>query len=141
MITALSLIYTHYNSPLHAHAHARARTHTHTTLTLSLSLSLSLVFSVFTSRILAMDFITVSLSRQITHEAFFAAPNCFLAIILQLPTQFNSSASKLISRQAGVSKLDSLFSAEPLFIIILHGRRRKHNLSIVGKVCLQRRYV
>jgi hypothetical protein len=33
----------------------------------------------------------------------------FLAIILQLPTQFNSSASKLISRQAGVSKLDLLY--------------------------------
>jgi hypothetical protein len=39
-------------------------------------------FSVFTSRILAMDLITVSLSLKITHEAFFSEPNSFLAMIL-----------------------------------------------------------
>jgi hypothetical protein len=47
-------------------------------------------------------FITVALSLQITHEVFFAPPNSFLVIILQLPTQFNS---KLLSQQAGVSQL------------------------------------
>jgi hypothetical protein len=51
---------------------------------------------------------TVSLSLQITHEDFFSQTNSFLAIILQLPTEFNISASKVISRQDGVSKLDSI---------------------------------
>jgi hypothetical protein len=50
----------------------------------------------------------------------------FLAITLQLPTQFNSSAPRLISWQAGISKLDSiLFSTELSFIATLHGPRRK----------------
>jgi hypothetical protein len=71
-------------------------------------------------------------------------------------TQFNSSAPKLISRQADVSKLDSVqflcsqahtpagWCLGTLVIIlnwilpykILHERRRKHRLSILGKVCL-----
>jgi hypothetical protein len=72
--------------------------------TVQLTLTYTLGFSVFTSRILATGFITVSLSLQIV---FFSPPNSFLAIILQLPTQFSSSAPKLISREAGVSKLDS----------------------------------
>jgi hypothetical protein len=47
-----------------------------------------------------------------TYEVFLSQPNSFLAIILQTAnsgdsTQFNSSAPKLISWQAGVSKLDS----------------------------------
>jgi hypothetical protein len=49
--------------------------------------------SVFTSHILATDFVTVSLSLQITHEVFLSQPNSFLAIILQLPipkTRLNS---------------------------------------------------
>jgi hypothetical protein len=53
--------------------------------TLRFTVTHSLGFSVFTSRILATDFITASLSLQITHEIFFAKPNSFLAIILQLP--------------------------------------------------------
>jgi hypothetical protein len=44
----------------------------------------ALGFSVFTSRILATDFITVSLSLQITHEVFYSPLNFFLHI-LQLP--------------------------------------------------------
>jgi hypothetical protein len=53
------------------------------------------------------------MSLQITHGVYFSQPNSFLVIILQLPvpkedsTQFNSSASSLISWQAGVSTLDS----------------------------------
>jgi hypothetical protein len=81
--------------------------------TLQFTVTHALGFSVFTSRILATDFITVSLSLKITHEVFFAPPNSFLAIILQLPTQFNSSAAKLISRQAGVSKHNYLFADRP----------------------------
>jgi hypothetical protein len=60
----------------------------------------ALGFSVFTRRILATDFITVSLSLQVTHEVFFAQPNCATANS-EDSTQFNS---KLISRN---SKLDS----------------------------------
>jgi hypothetical protein len=87
-ITALSLIYTLQFTVRHA-----------------------LGFSVFTSRILATDFMTVSLSLQITHEVFFAQLNSFLTIILQLvnpedSTQFYSSAPKLIWWQAGISKLN-----------------------------------
>jgi hypothetical protein len=76
--------------------------------TLQFTVTHALGFSVFTSRILATDFITVSLSLQITHEVIFSQPNSFLAIILQLPTQFSSSAPSFITRQAGVSKLDSI---------------------------------
>jgi hypothetical protein len=60
---------------------------------LQFTITHALGFSVFTSRILSTDFITVSLSLQITHEVFFAPPNSFLAIILQLPihkTHLNS---------------------------------------------------
>jgi hypothetical protein len=72
---------------------------------------LALAFSVFTSRILAIDFMTVSLSLQITLKAFFAQQNSFLAVILQLANhedsmQFYFSAPKLICWQAGISKLN-----------------------------------
>jgi hypothetical protein len=82
-ITALSLIYTLYNSPLHTRA---------------------LVFSDFTSRILATAFITVSLSLQMTHEVFLALPNSCHYSATANSVQFY--ASKLIFRQAAVSKLD-----------------------------------
>jgi hypothetical protein len=65
-------------------------------------------------------------------------PNSFRAIILRLPTQFISSATKLISWQAVVSKIDS---TELFFVTTLHGPRKKHGLSIVGKACLQRRCI
>jgi hypothetical protein len=55
--------------------------------TLQLTVTHSLDFSVFTSRILATDFITVSLSLQITHEVSILQPNSFLAIILQMLIQ------------------------------------------------------
>jgi hypothetical protein len=49
------------------------------------------------------------------------------AIILQLPTQFNSSAPKLISRQAGVSKLDSsLYPARDRRYMASRRTHRKH---------------
>jgi hypothetical protein len=67
----------------------------------------TLGFSVFTNRILVTDLLQSHCNFK-THEVFFAQPNSFLAIILQLLTQFNSSTPKLLSWQAGVSKLDSL---------------------------------
>jgi hypothetical protein len=60
--------------------------------TLQFTLTHALEFSVFSNRILAMDFTTVSLSLQTTHEVFLQ-PNSFLAIIVRLPfskTQLNS---------------------------------------------------
>jgi hypothetical protein len=62
--------------------------------TLQFTVTHALGFSVFTSRILVTDFITASLSLQITHEVFLSLPNYFLAIILQLPiskTRLNSN--------------------------------------------------
>jgi hypothetical protein len=67
-------------------------------------------------------------------KSYFAPPNSFLAIILQLPTQFNSSAPKFISRQVGYSTLHFmlLFSTflycRTLLITTLQGPRRKNSL-------------
>jgi hypothetical protein len=59
--------------------------------TLQFTVTNALAFSVFSSRILATDFLKVSLSLQITHKVSFSQPNSFLAIILQLPkTPLNS---------------------------------------------------
>jgi hypothetical protein len=54
-------------------------------------------------------FITFSLSLQITHKVFFSQPTPFLPLFCscQFRRQFNSSAPKFISRQAGVSKYNS----------------------------------
>jgi hypothetical protein len=81
--TALLLFYTLYRSPLHTHYGSQS------------------------SLVVSWQRISNTLSLQITRVVFFAGRNSFLAIILQLPALFNSSAPKLISRQAGVSKLDS----------------------------------
>jgi hypothetical protein len=48
-----------------------------------------------------------SFTVNANHTVFFSKPSYFLAIILQLPTQFYSSVPKHITWQAGVSKLDS----------------------------------
>jgi hypothetical protein len=48
--------------------------------TLQFTVTHALGFSVFTSRILAMD-LEVSLLVQITHEVFFSLPKSFIAII------------------------------------------------------------
>jgi hypothetical protein len=94
----------------------------------------TLWFSVFTSRILATD-----IQQQHCHFKSLiksSPPNFFLAIILQLPTQFNPSAPKLISRQAGVPKLDStrlrLYTTEHFLITTLHGPPRKHSLNCLA---------
>jgi hypothetical protein len=101
-------IYSHF---IHRTRHYRQYSAIADLHTLRFTVTHALGFSVFTGRILATDFIRVSLSFHITHEVFFAQPS-FLAIILQMPVQKTrinsiSSAPKLISRQAAVSKLDS----------------------------------
>jgi hypothetical protein len=92
--------------------------------TLQFTVTRSLWFSVFTSRILATDFITVSLWLQITHEVFFSQPNYLLAIILQLPipkTRRNSiplPPSSYLGKLAP-PKLDSSLSTTVLFCSVL----------------------
>jgi hypothetical protein len=61
----------------------------------------TLGFSVFTSRILTTDLQQYDCNLKITHEVFFAPPNHILAVIVD-SIQFNSSAPKIMSRQAGV---------------------------------------
>jgi hypothetical protein len=114
--------------------------------TLQFTVTHAIGFSVFTSRILTTDFITVSLSLQIIHEVFFAPPNSFLAIIVQLSiqkTQLNSipllpspHPGRLASRNS-----TQFFSTELFFITSLYGPRRKHSLSSVRMICLQRRCI
>jgi hypothetical protein len=72
---------TPYTNHSELQAIQRYRYSTHFIVTVPRALG----FSVFTSRILASGFITVSLSFQITKEVFLSEPNSFLAIILQLP--------------------------------------------------------
>jgi hypothetical protein len=85
--------------------------------TLHSSLLHTLGFSVFTSHIQAMD-LWQSHCKYSPHEVFFAQPNSFLAISFQssltaisrgsLNSYDNSSAPKLLSWQAGISKLNRL---------------------------------
>jgi hypothetical protein len=72
--------------------------------TLQLTVTHALRFSGFTIRVPAI---------QITLEVLFSQTNSFLAISsatgnFEDSSQFNSSAPKLISRQAGISKLNSI---------------------------------
>jgi hypothetical protein len=66
--------------------------------TLQFTVAHALRFSGFTSRILATDFTTVSLSLQITHKVFFSQPSSFLAIILRL--QIPQTWLRLASRNS-----------------------------------------
>jgi hypothetical protein len=87
-ITALSLIYT-------------------------LQSSHALGFSAFTSRILATDFIIVSLSPQITHKVFFAQSNLFLSISsrhLGLPSPEPSSGQQLPQKNSFSTELSQLLT-------------------------------
>jgi hypothetical protein len=82
------------------------------------------------------------LSLQVTHEVF-SQRNSFLAIILQLPNQFNSSAPKLISKQAGISKLDStrLLLLNLNFLYNHFARTTQKTQLIFGRASLQRRCI
>jgi hypothetical protein len=77
--TALSLFYTHYSSPLHTHKRSQS----------SLVVSWQQIYN----------------SLTVTSNQTWSL--LFVAIILQLPIMKTRLNSKLISRQAGVSKLDS----------------------------------
>jgi hypothetical protein len=102
--------------------------------TLQFTVTHVLGFSVFTSRILVPDLLSVSRSFWITHEVF-SQPDSFLAIILQLPilkTRLNlipllpsSHPGTLASRN---STLHWTASTELFFITTLHGPRRTHIL-------------
>jgi hypothetical protein len=107
--------------------------------TLHFTVTSALGFSVFTNRIMATDFVTVSPSLQITHKVFLSQPNFFLAIILQLPIPKTPINSIILCSQAHTpagwrpetrlftSRL-LFYSAEHVLITTLHGPLRKHNL-------------
>jgi hypothetical protein len=118
--------------------------------TLQFTVTHALGFSVFTSHNLATDFLQshCHFKSQMKSSSHSFIP--FLPLFCNCQFwRFDSiqcSAPKLISWQAGVSKLhstllDYYFSTEVFFIITLQGPRRKHSLSIVGKVCLQPRCI
>jgi hypothetical protein len=65
----------------------------------------ALGFPVLTSRTLATDLSQSHYHFKAHVKSSFHSPVPFLAFILELPTQFTS---KLLSRRAGVSKLDSV---------------------------------
>jgi hypothetical protein len=89
-------------------------------LFLQLTVTHGLGFSVFTSRILATD-LSQSHCHCSTH-VFFSQIKFCLAIVLQLPTQFNTSAPNLISWQSVVPKFDSsLFS-----LCLSHSQSQSH---------------
>jgi hypothetical protein len=89
-------------------------------------------------------FITVSLSLQITHEVFFAPPNPFLAIILQLPipkTRLNSilllpssQPGRLAPRNSTLRFATTVLCCRILHITTLHGPSRKQPLLLRRRV-------
>jgi hypothetical protein len=106
---------------------------------LQFTITHTLVFSVFTSLILATDF--NSLTVTVAHyEVFFAQPNSLLAIILLTANsiQFLCSQAHILAGWRLETRLDSTVL---FFIIIMQGPRRKRSLSIVGKAWLQRRCI
>jgi hypothetical protein len=93
------------------------------------------------SRILATDlqksychiksYIKLSLHRLVPFFHYSAAAKS------EGSAQFHSSAPK----QGGVSNIDKHFPTDFFYINTLHGPSRKHSLSIVGKACLQGRFI
>jgi hypothetical protein len=68
--------------------------------TLQFTVTHALGISVFTSRIVETDFVTVSLSLQITYEVFFASSNSILAISsLTFACYLQNSAHSLTTKQ------------------------------------------
>jgi hypothetical protein len=55
--------------------------------------------------------------------------------------QFLCSQARIPTGWDLETRLDYNFTNEFLFLTTLHGPRRKHSLSIVGKACLQRRCI
>jgi hypothetical protein len=116
-----------------------------TALSLFLQLTVTHVlgFSVFTSHILVTE-LSQSHCHCSTH-VFFSQIKFFLVILLQLPTQFNTSAPNLISWHAGVPKFDSsLFS-----FCLSHSQSQSHiatdgqsvSLGVEPHLGLMTRYV
>jgi hypothetical protein len=97
--------------------------------TLQFTVPQALGFSVFTSRILETD-----LSQSHCNFKSHMKLHSLIPFLPLLSTQFNSSAPKLIARQADISKLDSSFSTptfyttEHFYITTLHGPHGKYSL-------------
>jgi hypothetical protein len=96
----------------------------------------ALGFSVFTSRILSTDLLQYhcnfkSHTKSSFHSLIPFLPlfcNCQLSSVPLLPSSYPAWLASRNSTQ--------FFSTEIFFITILHGSRRKHSLSVVGKACL-----
>jgi hypothetical protein len=88
--------------------------------TLQFTVTYALGFSVFTSRILATDLLQSHCNVKSYMKSSLHSLIHFLPLF---STQFNPSAPKLISLQAGVSKLDSAFCATT----VLYCRTLPHN--------------
>jgi hypothetical protein len=69
-------------------------------------------FSVFTSRILATDFVTLCLFKSPMKSSFHS----LIPFLSSFSAEFNSCAPKLKFRQAGVSKLDSILCCSTIFL-------------------------
>jgi hypothetical protein len=108
--------------------------------TLQITVTHELELSVFTSRILATDLKSLTVTSNHTRSLLFTA-QFFLAIILQMPTQFNSSAPEFISCQAGVSTLDSILLKRNLLYNHFRRTKQKTQSLYFGKACLQLRCI
>jgi hypothetical protein len=86
------------------------------------------------------EFIIVSLSLQFAHEDFLSC-HCSAIANSEDSTQCNSFAPKLISWQAGVSKLtnSSRLNSSLYLLCADHADHAENSLSIAGKACLRRR--
>jgi hypothetical protein len=85
-----------------------------------------------TSRTLANEFITVSLSLQITREVFFAPPNSFLVVYSQSPS---TVISRIRPNSLPTAVLYSYYSSDLLcpFITPRHGPHGKHRLILLRR--------
>jgi hypothetical protein len=104
-------------------------------------------FSVFTSRILTTDlsqshyhfksYIKSSLHRLIPFLTLFS--NCQFRRLDSI--QFLNSQAHIPADWRLETRLHWTASTAHFFITTLHGPRRKHIHSVIGKVCLQRRCI
>jgi hypothetical protein len=97
--------------------------------TLLFTITHTLVFSVFTSCILATD-LWQSDCHCSTHEVFFSQPDSFLVVSSQSFDCGLQGLSRFWTNcSLGTPELDSLFSTELFFITTLHGPNRKHRFQ------------
>jgi hypothetical protein len=134
MIGFIDTLYIHLrntgNNIANAYQHTSQSTVTHV-----------LGFSGFTSRILATDLSQTQCNFKSHMKTFLHSLIPFLSLLCNWQLNSNpllpsSYPGRLTSRNS--TRLDYDFSNEFFFITSLYGPRRRHNLSIIVKACLQR---